>query len=434
MAYNYSLILKYVVEIESLCDSSKYNLVLHKHLGDVFYAIATKDVFETTYGKPLRFIVRPQHVFLMELFGVSDYSVYDLDKLVKKNITFKEHYFGNSQPTMQEVDRLENEIYQAVFSCMPRLGRAFVAENPINNFFSYNRYWCYRWARNMGIEEDFRFDVPTMELPLSDIARKCVEEFGSLDKIVLFAPEAATAVELPPEWWAEIAEEVHQHGYKILVNSKRIKLPHGISAFDYNLSLRDVVSIGLKCRYIFALRSGLCDVLVGAQDRLYVISPAQLRREEMSLSRPFSISNKVNEVQLYNWTVSSFVWEGVDLGSRLQQQVSKLRRAYWKECITSFWRPRSHHTFWRRLFKDIAGLGRSFPDNNIENPQPAKEIKFLDLLLYRRENKIIDNRIFNIITFLNGLVQAKKSATDRKVKVCGITVFSTKYSFFNKAT
>lgn len=426
MAYNYSIIFNYVQEIESLCDSSKYNLVLHKHLGDVFYAIAAKNAFEDTYGKPLRFIVRPQHEFLMELFGVKDYSVYDLDKLVKKNVTFKKRYFANCQPTAHEADRLENEIYQAVFSCVPRLGKAFVAENPINNFYSYNRYWCYRWATNMGIEEDFRFDVPTIELPLSDTARKCVEEVGPLEKIVLFAPEAATAVELPPEWWAEIAEEVHQHGYKILVNSKRIKLPHGISVFDYDLSLRDVVSIGLKCRYIFALRSGLCDVLVGAQDRLYTISPAQLRREDKSLSIPFSVSGKVNEVQLYNWTVSPFVWEGVDLGSHLQRHVSKLRRSYWKECVKSLWRPKSHHTFWRRLFKDIAGMGRTFPDNNIENPKPASEVKFGDLVLYRSEKKFLDNRVFHIRSFFNSLIQVRQSSTDRKVKVCGITVFSTK--------
>lgn len=426
MAYNYSLIFNYVQEIESLCNSSKYNLVLHKHLGDVFYAIAAKDAFECTYGKPLRFVIRPQHVFLMELFGITDYSVYDLDKLVKKNNTFKERYFANRQPTAHEVDRLENEIYQAVFSCVPRLGKAFVAENPINNFFTYNRYWCYRWATNMGIEEDFRFDVPTIELPLSEIAKKCVAEVGPMEKIVLFAPEAATAVELPPEWWAVIAEEVHQHGYKILVNSKRIKLPYGVSAFDYGLSLRDVVSIGLKCRYIFALRSGLCDVLVGAQERLYTISPAQLRREDKSLSIPFSIPGKVNEVQLYNWTVSPFVWEGVDLGSRLQKEVSKLRRSYWKESFMSLWRPRRDHTYWRRLFKDIAGLGRFFPDNNIENPKPATEVKFSDLTIYRSEQKILDNRYFHIRSFFNGFIQVKKSSTDRKIQIFGFTVFSIK--------
>lgn len=426
MAYDYSSICNYVQEIESLCESSKYNLVLHKHLGDVFYAIASKKAFEEKYRKPLRFIVRPQHEFLMELFGVKDYSVYDLDKLAKKNASFKKDYFENRQPLTHEEDQLENEIFLAVFSCVPRIGKPFVAENPINHFFSYNRYWCYRWIANMGIDEEIRFDVPTIDLPLSDTARKCVEELGALEKIVLFAPEAATAVELPPEWWAEIAEEVHKRGYKILVNSKRIKLPHGISTFDYGLSLRDVVSIGLKCQYVFALRSGLCDVLVGTQDRLYAISPAQLRREHKSLSQPFSIMGKVNEVQLYNWTVSPFMWEGVDIGSRLQYQVSKLRRSYWKECIKSLWHPKSHHTFWRRLFNNIAGKGSTFPENNIENPKPDSEVKFGEFTLYRSERKILDNRLFHIRSFFNSLIEDRYSSTDRKIKVCKITIFSIK--------
>lgn len=426
IACKYSIIFSYVQEIESICDSTKYNLVLHKHLGDVFYTIAAKQAFEETYGRSLRFIVRPQHEFLMEFFGIKDYSVYDLDKLVKNNFSFQKSYFKNNKPLPHEVDQLENEMYQALFSCVPRLGKAFIAENPINHFFSYKRYWCYRWLENMGIEDEFRFSVPTIELPLSATATKCVEELGTLEQIVLFAPEAATAVEFPIEWWEEIAEEVHQHGYNILVNSKRIKLPHGISVFDYSLSLRDVVSIGLKCRYIFALRSGLCDVLVGAQERLYSISPAQLRREDKSLSKPFCLSGKVNEVQIYNWIVSPFVWEGVNLGERLQRHVSKLRSLYWKEYIKSVWYPKSHHAFLRRLFKNIAGIGSVFPDNNIENPRPAKETRLGNLIVYRSENKHLFDRNFHIRSFFNGIIQIQRSPIDKRIEIFGISVFSKK--------
>ena len=103
IACKYSIIFSYVQEIESICDSTKYNLVLHKHLGDVFYTIAAKQAFEETYGRSLHFIVRPQHEFLMEFFGIKDYSVYDLDKLVKNNFSFQKSYIKNQKPLPHEV-------------------------------------------------------------------------------------------------------------------------------------------------------------------------------------------------------------------------------------------------------------------------------------------------------------------------------------------
>ena len=76
-------------KVVKLCKQNSYNLVLHKHLGDVFYAIASKPFFESQYNAPLHFIVRPQHEFLMKMFGIKNYSVCDLDSLVKKNKDFQ---------------------------------------------------------------------------------------------------------------------------------------------------------------------------------------------------------------------------------------------------------------------------------------------------------------------------------------------------------
>ena len=73
MAYNYQAIIPFYNDINKLCKTEEYNLVLHKHLGDVFYAIGLKDEFERVYGKKLHFIVRPQHEFLMKMYGITNY-------------------------------------------------------------------------------------------------------------------------------------------------------------------------------------------------------------------------------------------------------------------------------------------------------------------------------------------------------------------------
>lgn len=53
MAYHYLYVNNYINEIKALCPKRRYVLVLHKHLGDVFYAIGAKDAFKRTYGEPL---------------------------------------------------------------------------------------------------------------------------------------------------------------------------------------------------------------------------------------------------------------------------------------------------------------------------------------------------------------------------------------------
>lgn len=426
MAYQYRYVRNYIQDIKSLCPANRYVLVLHKHLGDVFYAVGAKDEFENVYGESLFFVVRPQHEFLMKLWQVRDYAVYDLDKVIKKNESFKKNYFKNRIPAREELDRLENEFFQAIFPCIPTKELPFVCENPINNFFSYNRYWCYRWATNMGIEEKFRFPLPKGELSISTVAQKCITKLGGLEKIILIAPEAATAVELPPEWWAVICNIANNKGYKVLVNSDRIRLPHGNSAFDFGLSLEDIVAIGLRCHAIFALRSGLCDVLVGAGHRLYVISPAMLRREEGSLSSPFDEYTGVREFQLKDWIFPELIWEGEDIGRKIQLLMDKNRYFFWKECIISLFKPKSKHVFWKRIFNNVCGHAKIFPENNIENLLTDKIIKYKNFVLYSSKSSFVDNQKVHVRTLFNGVIKSVSTPSHVRKTCFGIPFYSSK--------
>lgn len=426
MAYQYKYVKNYIQEIKSLCPANRYVLVLHKHLGNVFYAIGAKDEFKNIYGESLFFIVRPQHEFLMKLWQVRDYAIYDLDKIIKKNTDFKKNYFKNRIPAREELDRLENEFFQAIFPCIPTKDLPFVCENPINNFFSYNRYWCYRWATNMGIEEKFRFSLPKGELPVSKVAQECITKLGGVEKIVLIAPEAATAVELPPEWWAVICSIANSKGYKILVNSNRIRLPYCNSAFDFGLSLEDVVAIGLRCHTIFALRSGLCDVLVGAGKRLYVISPAMLRREEGSLSIPFDEYTGVREFQLKDWTFPKLIWEGENVGEKIQLLMDVNRCSFWKECALSLFKPKSRHVFWKHVFNNVCGRAKIFPENNIENPLSEKIVRYKNFVLYSSKSSLVDNQKVHVRTIFNGMIKSVSTPSGVRKTCFGIPFYSLK--------
>jgi hypothetical protein len=433
MAYHYNEASEFFYHIQSLCKKDQYNLVLHKHLGDVFYAIGLKNEFEDTYHAKLHFIVRPQHEFLMKMYGIKNYTVYDLDSLIRKNKTFQKDYFGFITPTAEMVDRLENEMFQAMFSDIPFKALPFVCESPINNFFTYPHYWCYRWGSNMGISEDFKFGIPYYKPVLSEKAQQELNKIAPLDKIVLFAPEAATATEFAPEMWNIIAEKVHQHGYKIIVNSKKYKLKHGISAFDLGLSLEDVVALGLSCAYVFALRSGLCDVLVGARDKLYAFYPAMLHREMYSLTKCFEPDSNVHEIAVQHWKIDTVQWDGEDLTPALQQHFDQWKKFYQTEkrkYLCSFHsNERKKHKERYNFFSNVAGTGKIFPENNRDNPVEKRKkevnISFLGLPLYRRiiqQGK--DNQTITRYKVLGGLFSIKSMGHYWTARFCGIPIYS----------
>lgn len=426
MAYQYLEARTVAENLRALCNPNVYTLILHKHLGDVFYAIGAKDAFEKTYGESLHFVVRPAHEFLMKLWGVSNYVVFDLDLLVKKNHELIDNYFHGQKPDKAALDRLENEFFQAIFSCIPIKGEPFVCENPINNFFSYPRYWCYRWATNMGIEEDFRFAIPKGDLLLSKNAIKAVEKLGGLNKIVLVAPEAATAIELPPELWHCVSRAIHAKGLIPLVNSKRIKLPFGVSTFEYNLSLEEIVSIGLKCHSVISLRSGLCDVLVGAKDNLTTISPAMLRREDGSLSKPFASKTGVHEIQFANWQCPEFIWYGEDFQKPFQKIINNNRIHFWKECISCLISSSGSHTFWRRLLNNLFGSGRVFPDNNVENINRYRLVKLGILPVYESYSSLKNNEEVKFKKIFGGLYCKTSTDNSKKHSVFGIPLVAIK--------
>lgn len=440
MAYHYKQIMAYhYKQINELCKKNEYNLVLHKHLGDIVYAIAIWKIFEKQYKSKLHFIIRKQHKFLMDIFGIKNYSIYDLDAIIKNNKTFQIDYFKNNIPSAEALDRLENEMFQAIFHCIPVKGEPFVCENPINNFFTYPYFWSYRWSSNMGIEENFKFSIPPYIPKLSNSVVDALDKIAPLEKIVLFAPEAATATEFAPEFWDIIAEKVHNHGYTIIVNSKKYKIKYGISAFELNLSLQDVVALGLKCAYVFSLRSGLCDVLVGAKEKLYTFYPAMLHREINSLNKCFYPNPNVNEIDIYKWKINTTIWEGENLTPLLQKHINLMHRAYWVEKIKKYltvFSKKQHnaHKWWMNLFNNVAGKSKIFPENNVMNKTEKYSqninYKFLKLPIYSRilQKKNANEWVLRYKIF-GGIVLFKTNYRHLwRLSICGIPLYTHKQS------
>ncbi len=433
-APHYQTLAKIREEIKKLCYKDCYNLILHKHLGDNFYLILARKKFEEIYGAKLHFIIRPQHEFLMKFFNIVDYDIYDLDSFVNKNNDLKECFLGTPDVQHQNPDWLHNEVFLSIFPGIPVIGEPFVCVNVFHWFIMYANYWCYIWPCSLGLDTDYLFSVPNPPRGLSIQVKKKLASIAPLNKIVLFAPEAATTIEIPVQFWNIIAEHVHAQGYTVLVNSQKYRLAHGISAFDLGLSLEDVVALGLSCAGVFGLRSGLCDVLVGAGDRLFVVYPSELRREMGSLNVPFAFPTGVHEILLHNWQITgNIVWEGKDLTPALQKQVKAWHRWYLKEKWQAFFSvnksSKQHHRFWKRIWEQCGGQAKHFPvanKNILFRPEPEK-ITFGPFPIYERS--YVSDRVKTSV--LGGLLH-KVRHNDRscRLHLFGLCVYSRRFTLF----
>ena len=411
-------------EVKKLCKEGEYNLVLHKHLGDIFYAISLREAFELHAGKSLHFIVRPKYAFLLDMCGVTNYDVYDSKWM-------EEDARNGAFPYMPEAPHASHHydmIAKDLFSSVPVMGQPFILDGDMVNFYLFTNYWCRLWSYNLLRKDDFRYPVPHGKVPMSDGDQRVLSLLAPLEKIVLLAPDAATAVELPVEIWDALAEEFSKKGFVVVVNSKKYSIKHAASVFALGLSLPNVIALGQRCAYVFSLRSGLCDVLVGIGKRLYAFYPAMLRREFGSLIKPFAEPTEVNEIQFYHWKTSPIVWEGEDLTPCVQKELDKLREMYRKERMLlrfSSEKRKAGRQFWSGVFNAVAGEANQFPENNVENPPPKereKEVKVFGITLYRRE---IDTQCGAIRkTLLGGLWHERRMGKNKKVCVCGLQVYS----------
>lgn len=435
LEYNFDSMRKLYDACAKVCKPDCYNLVLHKHLGDLVALIAAKDHFEKKFGHPLRFIIPHKYEFLMYMFDIADYSVVNIDEYL--SLYFHKNGFSHSLKkgsSSQERDSL----VLSCFSSIPHKGTPFIAESTIIKFNLFDRYFARFWHAHMELPLNISLMLPVRKNPLSLSARERLESIAPINKIVLFAPDAVTATEFAPEFWNIIAERVHAHGYKIIVNSKKYNIAHGISAFDLNLSLSDIVALGLSCAYVFSLRSGLCDALVGAGPALYAFYPAMLRREMNGLNRIFTPSPRINEIGVYDWKIDSIQWEGENLTPALQKHINFLHRNYCKERIKHFFFRAKNSEFWKKRYKNVAGRAPQFADNNNNKENIKiihnKNIKFLGFSLYKKTIVDSDTKTPKIkIYILSGLIYILKiPGSTKRVHILGVSFISRKFSKYRK--
>lgn len=300
-------------DLLKLCKKNQYNVVLNNHLGDTFTIMSFHKELKNKLKKPIHFLIQPSQEIVMELYKYKNYTVVDLNTFIDPYV---KKYFKDKVSYVY----FKISVFEYFLDKEPKLDVPFILSSNSDLFkhmikeYGYQENFLHGWAYQIGLnikKVDFKINCPS----LSDKASKEIQKIAPLNKIVLIAPEAKSDYMLNKNVWNLITKKIMNLGY-VVVENITDKKNHIDGAITLNLSLKDVIALGYACNSVFALRSGLCDVLSGKGKDLYVL----YRKERwvngyFSFQKYFNIKNNnyPNEIILDQNLKPKIIWNNINL-------------------------------------------------------------------------------------------------------------------------
>lgn len=277
----------YYEYIKGKCKLGEYNLLLHRHLGDSFVIMGMYNEFVDKYQKPLHLLIGSNQEVLAWMYGIKNYTVIDTKRLLENEKL-------NIQYDKKNIDKFTEDLFEKLFPSVPQLDLPFIA-SPCS-WVKENLGWTNfvdGWGKMLGLDCK-KIIPPTRSPEISDTLMEKINQIAPIEKIVLIAPEAQSFSGLPLEFWEKIVRNLRSKGYQIIVNSmdKEFVLQ---DTYKLDMSVSDLIALGLKCHAVYSLRSGLCDCLVIRQSQLHVYYTREMWYKYLSLNECFVLEQPVNE-------------------------------------------------------------------------------------------------------------------------------------------
>lgn len=283
---------EYYLYIESKCKKNNYNLLLHRHLGDSLVLIALREQFENKYGKPLHYLIQKEQEVIARMYGVTNYTVIDLKKLV--------HGIDLSNLNRVEKDAVEENLCERIFTSIPQMDYPFIAAPTflIQEECGWKNF-VDGWAKMIGISAE-KVAVPQYFPTYTEDGQTKIEKLGcKMEDIILLAPEAQTFTGIPKRFWQELIERKVSEGKKIVLNTiYEDKEFTGVN--NLHLCINDLIALGYQCGEVYSLRSGLCDCLSAKGDKLHVYYTPDMNFNYFSINNCFISSNENVREQIIN--------------------------------------------------------------------------------------------------------------------------------------
>jgi glycosyltransferase involved in cell wall biosynthesis len=273
--------------VESLIKDDCINWVSNVALGDTFIWAGLRRALEEKYQAPIHFIIKPQYEIVMKMYHLDNYSIFaDFDVI--------------------EWDLLKRCPY-------PMKGKLFMGHPA---FYSEQRYMydALRYRRIAtdfmrylkefaGLEADASVEEPTWYPELSDEAIGRLRECP-VEKVAIMSVEANSCTNYGKQFWEELACELSGEGLKVIINTvSDFTCKH---AESWNLSLSDVVALSVRCHGVYAVRSGLCDVIHGCCRKLHIYYNDFADMSIFSIHKMFGPSDNVEEEMVFLESIQEY--------------------------------------------------------------------------------------------------------------------------------
>ncbi len=259
--------------LRQYCQEEAYNIFLYMHFGDDFYKASVYQQLQETYKRPVHYIVQPNEVCIMQLWGIENYSVFDIEAWMETRI-------GEKVRDRVVYEYLKHDLIAQVMPTEPQQGAAFICHPHNNRIYQTwrRRFEPPRVMSNyvracLGIMKQGKVPTGAIRYPEWDANfREEIESIAPLDKIILIAPEVRSDIMFNPRVWHVMVQQLHARGFTVIENVMDPK-NHIKQAVHIKMSVEQALQLGTRCKAVFAARSGLCDLLAGIGDRLHILWP-----------------------------------------------------------------------------------------------------------------------------------------------------------------
>lgn len=269
-------------EIDNLClDKGKYYYLLPWGIGDALVVCGYAKALERRLGSPVHFLIKAQHVVVMDMYQWKEY-------------TCIEQLNANKQETKDRLLKLGG------LTPTPSLGRIYVAHP---DFLPGKEHFLYLMAHPgdtvkfrdwycefLGLQPSAPWEGPKEPRYHGHVIDRVERTLScKIEDLVLLLPEANSSPQIPMSTWAALVTSNSSQKIKTAVSIVNPQKCCGFESLpNLKLTLQELLQVGMRCRAIYALRSGLCDLLALKGPDLHVYYPSRAILDVFGLNRLFN--------------------------------------------------------------------------------------------------------------------------------------------------
>jgi hypothetical protein len=255
-------------EALKLARPNELNFISPLGLGDTKRLAGYKTALEQKYGAPIHFIIIPTHKIVMEMYGITNYSIHSFTDDELKNI-------GSTNP-------------------VPGIGSLYIAHPA----YSDKRGLLNKWNNSpfhadelfkkfLDLENDPRpkepLYYPSLTVAMLEAAGLAAQD---LKKTALLLPEAKSVPALNERYWRNLAARLRREGYFVIQNYEQSHFE--IKGVPFLLGdLETVAAFALSCGRVYSIRSGFCDLIAGKVENLTVLYPNKVSQTMYRMEKSF---------------------------------------------------------------------------------------------------------------------------------------------------